>query len=161
VRELVSKNADFWDHPRPYLDTIVAKPVSDTAVKADAIAAGSADGGIFPSAPAEVKRVQQFGLPVYGIPEGSLGVTFNMSRTPLDDVRVRQALVLASDVDDVNAKAFAGAATPVDTWFPKGSPMYDPSLVQKTDNLKRAQKLIDAYVVERGPAKARHPVRHG
>jgi ABC-type transport system substrate-binding protein len=146
----VVRNDGYWDEPRPYLDRITFKAVPDLTVKADAVLAGQADLALFPVAGPDTKRATA-ALPSYGEPAPfNLSIWFNASRPPFDDLRVRKALVLAMDPKDLNLKAAAGEASMVSTWFPKSSPLVDPAVVQRTNDLKAAQKLLDAYVAQHG-----------
>jgi len=87
--------------------------------------------------------------------DGGQGVLFNVQRAPLNDERVRRALVAATDLTDSTQKATSGAAPIVDTYFLKGSPYYNAKVEQHTNDLKAAQKLVDQYVAEKGgPIKA-------
>jgi peptide/nickel transport system substrate-binding protein len=151
---VVTKNADYYDKPRPYLDQITFRSVSDTAQKANAMVAGQGDVAFMPTPNTDTATLASAGFKSNGVPQAaSITVIFNLSKAPYDDPRVRQALTLAVDQNDVNQKAQAGQATPTDTWFPKESPFYDASLKVKTNNLTQAQKLIDQYVAEKGPVK--------
>src|SRR5262249_49413880 len=82
--------------------------------------------------------------------QGSLALAFNTTRAPLDDVRVRTALLLAYDPADYNTKVNDGLLPIADTWFTKKSAFYSKSIKQTTNDLAAAQKLIDAYVAEKG-----------
>jgi ABC-type transport system substrate-binding protein len=101
------------------------------------------------------QRLSDAGFKAYGATSpNNIGILFNPSRAPFDDVRVRQALVLATDVDDLNAKAGAGLAPVVGTWYSKESPMYDASVKRPATNLAKAQKLVNEYVASKGPIKS-------
>src|SRR5262249_31327648 len=100
-----------------------------------------------------LQQMQETGTTVFGYPEagGGADIAFNLAVPGLDDVRIRRALVLATDSKDINLKAAGGAATMVDTFFAKGTPYYNPKVVQKQNDLKAAQKLVDEYVAQHGP----------
>jgi peptide/nickel transport system substrate-binding protein len=146
------RNPNFWDAPRPYLDSITWKVVPNATTGANAIISGTAQTAIQGTgAAAQAPRVKGAGGGVYFQDmAGGFTVLFNPSRGALADDRVRQALILASDVTDVNLKAYATLDAEASTYYPKGSAYYDPSLAAKTNDLKAAQKLIDAYVAEKG-----------
>jgi peptide/nickel transport system substrate-binding protein len=146
------KNPGFWDAPRPYLDQMTLKPVADQAQKANALQANQADLVLLPILDASTKQLQDAKYPSYGIlNDGGINAQFNVSKAPLDDVRVRRALTMALNLPDMNQKAALGTASIATTYFVKGSPFYNEKVKQPAYNLAQAQKLIDAYVAEKGP----------
>src|SRR5690606_37310617 len=75
---------------------------------------------------------------------------FQNENAPTDDVRVRTALTLAVDLDDVNAQVNEGAEIMAHTLFPADSPYYNgEDLRQQTNDLVKAQALIDEYLSEK------------
>jgi peptide/nickel transport system substrate-binding protein len=146
------RNPGYYGAPKPYLDQITFKPVADSTVKADAMITGQAQLGWFPILDQSVVKAQSSGIKLNGVVgPPSIGVTFNTTRAPYNDQRVRQALVRATDLGDLNQKAGAGAAKMTTSWFPPGSVFTDPAVKPTTNKLAQAQKLIDAYVAEKGP----------
>lgn len=81
---------------------------------------------------------------------GGTGLYLNMGSAPTDDLRVRQAIALAIDLQDANLKAADGNAEMASSLFPKGHPYYVEGLTQKTNDLTKAQALIDQYVAAKG-----------
>ncbi|MET0895191.1 MAG: ABC transporter substrate-binding protein [Acidimicrobiia bacterium] len=149
-----ARNPTYWDKPRPYLDSMVVKPVNDTNQKFVAFQAGQGDVANFSSTSTQIAGlVESTGAKIFGYPSvgGGADVAFNQKAPGLDDVRIRTALVLATDPEDLNLKAAGGTATLVETYFVKGSPQYNPKVRQVSNNLKQAQKLVDEYVAEKGP----------
>jgi hypothetical protein len=51
---------------------------------------------------------------------------------------------------DANLKSTAGASPLATAFYPQSTAFYDASVKQKSNNLAAAQKLIDAYVAEKG-----------
>jgi peptide/nickel transport system substrate-binding protein len=146
-----ARRSGYWDAPGPYLDGFTAKRIPDQTQKASAFQAGQGDIAIFSAPTIEIKALTATGTKLLGTPgDGGTAVIFNETRVPFNDVRVRQALVLAVDLKDVILKANGGLATAVDTYFTKTSQFYDPKVKQVTNQLAKAQKLIDAYVAEKG-----------
>jgi ABC-type transport system substrate-binding protein len=147
-------NPGYYDKKNVHLDQIIYKPVADTTQKANAMIAGQADLGYFPTPGTDTASLKSAGFTGNGVEQpASIAVVFNENVAPYNDVRVRQALQLASNQDDVNQKAQAGQATPTGVWFPTSSPFYDKSLKIVNNKLADAQKLIDSYVAEKGPVK--------
>jgi ABC-type transport system substrate-binding protein len=145
-----AKNPGYWDAPRPYLDTVVIKAVPDATQKANTLTTGAADIAFFATPTTQATQLMSQGFTRFARATGLVGIFFNFNRPPFNDARVRSALVLAADLDDMNAKATGGSAAVVTTYFTKDSPYYNPAVKQRTNNLAKAQKLIDSYVAEKG-----------
>jgi ABC-type transport system substrate-binding protein len=145
------RNPSYYDAKGVLLDEITFKPVTDTSQKANALIAGQADIGYFPSPGTDTKALGSAGFKGYGVSQGaSIALTFNLASAPWNDVRMRQAFQLAVNQPEINQKALVGQGTESTTWFPKGNPFYDKSLAIKTNDLAAAQKLVDSYVAEKG-----------
>ncbi|MET0198156.1 MAG: ABC transporter substrate-binding protein, partial [Rhodococcus fascians] len=145
------RNPDFWDNPRPYLDELRIQTSPNNASTVDAILAGTAAAGLLSTFDDAFARAEDAGLEtLYRLSAGGVGMFFNLNREPLDDVRVRQALILATDLDDMNEKGAGGNWPVIDTYFQEESPYFDPDLSQETNNLEKAQALIDEYLAEKG-----------
>ncbi|MET0354382.1 MAG: ABC transporter substrate-binding protein, partial [Plantibacter flavus] len=95
----LTRNPNYWDKPRPYIDTMVLKPVTDAAQKLSAFQLGQADFAYFVSLDEQVAGLKAQGATLYGYPPagGGADIAFNQSVPGLDDVRIRRALVLATD----------------------------------------------------------------
>lgn len=106
------RHADYWDSGRPQLDGMILKIMPDQNARLAALSAGQVQhAGIDTQGAEQVARLP--GVKVLRSPSDWLqGHLFNASRTPFDDKRVRQALRLAVDVQDVIAKGVFGAAVP-------------------------------------------------
>jgi ABC-type oligopeptide transport system substrate-binding subunit len=156
-QSVMERNPNYWqkDKGLPYLDSITFRGIGDPSQVTDALTTGTIDLGYISTAPDLAKRLKDQGMSfVRATTPDAAGATFNVSRPPFDDVRVRRAFVLATDAQDVINKALSGVAAPASgpgiAHFPEGHPMYDKSVTQKTNDLAEAQKLIDAYVAEKG-----------
>lgn len=77
-------------------------------------------------------------------PEPARGFIMNTRRAPLNDIRVRKALILAFDFDWMNKSLFHGKAKPITGTF-SNSPLGQTLKNTKTDkreNLKQAAELL-------------------
>ncbi len=156
----VVRNPTYWDAPKPYLDQITFKIIGDPNTVRDALQSNTIQGGVFgapaPDTTQPLLASKNFKTASVLI-NAAYGATFNQSKAPLDDVRVRQALTLAADCANISAKA-QGNLEPLGCGggkgvaaFPKSSPYFDPSVASPKPDLAKAQKLIDDYVAQKGP----------
>ncbi len=106
------RNPNYWEPGKPYLDEVVAKIIGQPAARVQALQAG------------EVDFINQFYMPnneyqtVRDNPKLRLMkatnapnldyLAFNVLRKPLDDKRVRQALLMATDRDYLLKNAWLG-----------------------------------------------------
>jgi ABC-type transport system substrate-binding protein len=149
------RNPNYWREGEPYLDTLITRPLDGSQQSADALTTGTADLAYITFLDTAARLDDTgFGSSGTSRPQG-YGASFNFSRAPFDDARVRKALVLALDCEDVNMKATNGegerACGKGTAYFPEDHPFHDPSVTQPANNLAEAQKLIDAYVAAKGP----------
>src|SRR5205823_575942 len=92
------KNKGYWDGPRPYLDKLVSKVGKDNATQVNAVLSGTVQLANGYTWTTDVTRYKKAGYKVYGTPmSGAALVAFNPNAAPLNDIRVRQALTLASN----------------------------------------------------------------
>jgi len=149
------KNPNYWDKPLPYLNQITFRIVSDPLVRANALISGDAQIGFYPVLDANTKRLSERSSGVNALGGSSSspnGLMFNPNVVPFNDVRIRRALMLATDFKELNVEATLGQEKPVvSTWFPRGSPFASNQAAFPKSNLKKAQKLIDSYIAEKGP----------
>lgn len=148
---VLERNPDFWDSPRPYLDSVrvVGVPLDQTTA-AQAFLTGEADMVFFPVTGA-INMLTGAGYePLAGDYIGGEGWLFNTAKPPFDDVRVRRAIYLALDLDAINAAAFGGTAPVNAGFFPEDSPYFDPSISYPTRDVEEAQRLLDEYFEEHG-----------
>ncbi|MEN9506545.1 MAG: hypothetical protein RI958_2471 [Actinomycetota bacterium] len=149
----VAKNADYWQGP-VYLDEVIFRPIPDPTSRKAAFDAGDVDlyytgdsGDIV-----EYLAQQEAGdvNVTIGAPSSPDVVMFNTRSAPLDDVRVRRALVMAVDIprlyDYLEAtgvkRPLSGPYADDSFWFAESNyPEYDPA---------GAKALIDEYVAETG-----------
>lgn len=73
---------------------------------------------------------------------GIWALHFNMAVKPFDDVRVRQALAYATDLDALCNGYYEGAHTPANSLIPKGIPGYNESNPVQEYNPDKAKELL-------------------
>jgi peptide/nickel transport system substrate-binding protein len=150
-----TKNPNYWQSGKPYLNTIIFTVLSDNPTAVNGILTDQFQLAYFSSSDASVIALTHAGFPVsQQLNPSAYGIYFQFAQAPYSDIRVRQALILAINPVDANTKATAGAA-PIaggkgTAFYPKSSPFYDASVNQKMNNLAAAQKLLNAYIAEKG-----------
>ncbi|SQE00864.1 Extracellular solute-binding protein family 5 (fragment) [Parafrankia sp. Ea1.12] len=147
--ELV-KNPRYWDAPKPYLDTLTFQAALDSNQRYNTLQTGGADVAV-ESNPVNFDKADKAGLPNTVLElSGGLFMAMNTRRAPFDDVRARQAVAAALDLDALNLAAYNGTGTPVDTLFSKASPFYSDTPLRKADKAT-AQRLFDELAAEGKP----------
>ncbi len=147
------RNPNYWDQPKPYLDSIVVALIPNAQQLLNALIQGEVDwlqldfsqiqraeeaskGGKFKVIKIEVNA-----------PERST-VDFNMRRKPFDNVEVRRALFQAIDRKRISADAYRGLAFPATGAIPEQfKALYDPSVNYEEMypfDPKKAASMLDA-----------------
>jgi peptide/nickel transport system substrate-binding protein len=142
----VERFDDYW-LAEPYLNEIEFRPVEDPFQRVNAMRAGDLDVAMFSSSPEAVTDQP----PGTNILSGSLGedretfLMFNQLRPPFDDVRVREALVRATDADQFvevignghyeRARGIFGPSSPwhVETEYPDHDPTGARALIDDVE----------------------------
>jgi ABC-type transport system substrate-binding protein len=101
-RLVVKKNPNYWQEGLPHLDEIVFRPIPDEDTRLASLESGDIDV-LQTLRQASVIRSREIdNVDGYETLGNTTGVNiFNTSKPPLDDVRVRKALVMAADQDQV------------------------------------------------------------
>ncbi|MDM8535161.1 ABC transporter substrate-binding protein [Desulfobacterales bacterium HSG17] len=96
-RIVLTKNPDYWQKGKPYLDEIVFLIIKDHKAKYNALVSGQAD--IMMSDHTSVKKLMKDSKFSTYIRDyvGATILVLNNSKPPLNDVRVRKAMALAWD----------------------------------------------------------------
>lgn len=155
----VTRNESYWSTPA-WADEVVFKPINDNTAMMAAFDAGTID--VFVTAgTADIASYKADGKSkvVSDIPAEPDIVIMNTSVAPFDDVRIRKAMVMSTDlnrvlefVEGVGVKELAsGPYSSKSYWYTKTDyPMYD---------LEGAKALVDEYVKEKGAIKCTYTGR--
>lgn len=133
------RNPYYWDQPKPYLDRVLVALTPSQQQQLNAVIQGEADWMQFTdfSLVEQGQAASKNGkFKVVKIemnaPERS-GIDFNLRRAPMSDVRVRRALLQATDRQRINADAYRGLAFPATSAIPEQfKDLYDPSVNYST-----------------------------
>ncbi|MFC4944327.1 ABC transporter substrate-binding protein [Pseudonocardia sp. GCM10023141] len=145
------KNSEYWDAPRPYVDKLVIKAVSDTQQRTQTLISGGADLAQVTS-PQYVAQAQQSGQRVADYPlNGAYLIWLNQRQAPFNDIRARQAVAAAIDMKAVNEAVYGPSGTVPTTLFDPSSPFYDASQTLYTPDRAKAQALFSQLAAEGKP----------
>ncbi|WP_081255225.1 ABC transporter substrate-binding protein [Pseudomonas putida] len=155
------KNPDYWKKGLPHLDAIVFHVIPDGSSRAAAferddvqvLRSGDADY-------ADLKRLaalpgvhaSEQGWELYS---GLAFLQFNTRKAPLDNPKVRQAILYALNRPFIVDNIFFGAGKVAPGAFASSSPYHDPQLPQYGYDLAKAKALIAESGVDVGAVRIR------
>ncbi|MWB97569.1 ABC transporter substrate-binding protein [Agromyces seonyuensis] len=153
------RNDDYAGDPA-YLDAIEVQGVADGTQRLNALISGQADI-VMNSDPALFAESESAGYvnSVYTF-NGGVGFMFNTAKAPFDDVRARQALAYALDLEAINSAVNKGTGGTPKTLFQKNSPFYEDIPLQTQDS-EKAQELFDELAAEGKPVEFAYTVFPG
>lgn len=146
----VAKNPKYWDAPRPYLDSMTIRTIPDRGQRLNAITTGGADLAS-ENAMSNIGQADAAGMRSEIVPTGGgqfMGM--NQRNAPFNDIRARQAVLLATDVEQLNSVVYNGENTVPETLFDEQSQFYTDVKIQDT-NKEQAQQLFDELAAEGKP----------
>jgi peptide/nickel transport system substrate-binding protein len=147
-RMVLEKNPDYWNKGHPYLDRISLKPLPDAQSRFASLQSGEAD--IIWDDEADADNIQKAQkdpkLTVHTYQgSGAAVAAFNTKVPPLDDVRVRQALVMALDRKKWSQAITNGLARPASNPYGDGSWVKCKDDGALPENVEKAKALIKDY----------------
>jgi peptide/nickel transport system substrate-binding protein len=147
-RLVLEKNPDYWDKGRPYLDRIVLKPLPDAQSRFASLQSGEAD--IVWDDEADADNIQKarndpkMKVQTYA-GSGASVYAFNTKVAPFDDVRVRQALVMAIDRKKMSQAFTNGLSRPATNPYGEGSWVKCADDGALPNDIEKARALIKDY----------------
>jgi peptide/nickel transport system substrate-binding protein len=106
------RNDQYWDQPKPFIDRIVVKVMPAAPSRIQSLLTGEIDFIQSTYVPAsDRKTIASNGstkLELSSMPPNALHGFFNVRKEPFNDVRVRQALLIATDRKYLHEKIFYG-----------------------------------------------------
>lgn len=138
-----TRHPDYWDKPFPYLDGMTFKVLPEENARLAALRAGQVDYALL-----SAQGAAQAGgakIRIMKAPYGWVAVhEINVSKKPLDDARVRRAMRMVVNTDEVIQKAVYGGGVPsgpITTGF--GNWFLDPrTLPYLKPDVEGAKKLL-------------------
>src|ERR1700681_642613 len=147
-RMVLERNPDYWNKGHPYLDRIVLKPLPDAQSRFASLQSGEADIIWDDEADADnIQRAQKDSkLAVHTYAGSGASVyAFNTKAAPFDDLRVRQALVMAIDRKKMSQAITNGLARPASNPYGEGSWVKCKDDGALPYNVEKAKALIKDY----------------
>jgi len=156
---VAERNPNYWQtapdgKPYPYADSIEFRPITDGGIRNNAIESG--DINIMHTSNAadiggKLKDLRDSGKLNMLVSEDQAETSFlqlNNTKAPFDDIRMRKAIAMAGDRDEINRIINDGLPTIADAPMPPDSPGYvkDPGFPAYDPT--EAKKLIDEYRAE-------------
>jgi len=161
------RNPDYWDQPKPYLDTLVVRFIPDAAARAIAIETGEVD--LAPGAPisySDLPRFEElphigFDTQGYQYANGISRIEFNLDRPFFKDLKVRQAFAHVIDRNVIVQTINYGYGSPiVGPINPHLTKWYVPDLPALPIDTALAEKLLDEAGYPRGVDGIRIKLTH-
>ncbi|MFZ2178389.1 MAG: ABC transporter substrate-binding protein [Rhodococcus sp. (in: high G+C Gram-positive bacteria)] len=146
----LEKNPGYWDAPKPYLDSMTIRTVSDANQRINTITTGGADLSSETNW-SNLNKAEAAGYSYEVAPTGGgQFIGMNFARAPFNDERARRAVSLALDLDAINTAVYNGNGEIPQTLFVEGSPFFSDIALKQTD-AEAAQKLFDELAAEGKP----------
>jgi peptide/nickel transport system substrate-binding protein len=141
-QSVMVRNPNYWQHNLPYLDELVMIDFADETSQTQALASGQVDAINLLSA-ASINAVKSAGKQVVISNGGSFSPwTMRVDLPPFNDVRVRQALRLTLDRQELVNVVFDGHGLIGNDVFSYYDAGYDHDLPQRTQDIDQAKSLL-------------------
>jgi peptide/nickel transport system substrate-binding protein len=144
------RNPDYWDAPKPYIDTLLVRVIPDGAARTAAFETGEVDiGGSSPVPAPDIERfaaLPHLGLETRGSEYGPTiyGIEFNLDNRYLRHVKVRQAIAHAIDPSVVLNVAWYGLGdSTLSIVSPTLKRFYNARVKTYPFDPNRAEQLLD------------------
>jgi peptide/nickel transport system substrate-binding protein len=140
------RNADYWDSPRPYVDTLQITSISDPTTGPDTLQSGQFDAVypiIFPLAKAKQQSPSSSNWKLL-VQKGGFHQVIYMRGdvAPFKDTRVRLAMKLIPDRKKMIDTVLAGFGEPGNDLFGKHLAYYASHLPQHDQDIEQARSLL-------------------
>jgi peptide/nickel transport system substrate-binding protein len=163
---VLDRNPNYWDKPKPYVDRVIIRFMTDAAARAAAFEAGDLDlGGSNPvplSDMARFKANPKFAVDdrVFAYPGSQFQMFFNLDTPILKDKKVREAIAHAIDIDAIVETVFYGYAKKSPSAISVAlAPFHDPSIKGRAFDVALSNRLLDEAGHRRAANGFRFPMR--
>lgn len=145
---ILDRNPNYWDKPKPYLDRIVIRIITDNAAISAALETGEVDitGDISLGDIDRLKANPDLGVEARNVPYSGdqRELIFNLDREFVKDQKVREAIAHALDLQGFADTVYYGYAqvspTPISPALTK---FHDPAIKPHSFDIALANKILD------------------
>ena len=146
----LERNSDYWVKGQPYLGRIIYRTIVDDNARVASLKSGDTDmvnGPPLPQIASLKKEAAQSGARFRVIEKGPFsynGIWLNVTKPPFDNKLLRQSLNATIDRNALANVVLQGNADAIYSFFPPGTPAYDPSWKVPPRNLALAKEKLQA-----------------
>ncbi|MDX6532358.1 MAG: peptide/nickel transport system substrate-binding protein [Gaiellales bacterium] len=145
VRASYERNADYWQDGKPYVDELEIIAISDPAARLNALLGGQIDEMTFIDFVQAKAHESDGNLQIINAAQPLCAPIYvQIDSSPYDDVRVRQALRLAINRQEMIDKVYLGFGQLGNDLFGKGFATYNDELPQREYDPEQAASLLKA-----------------
>jgi peptide/nickel transport system substrate-binding protein len=139
------KFADYWDSGKPYLDQVQIVDFADAAALVNALSSGEVDAAVdIPFAQVATVKANP-DLEILESEAGSwLPITMAVDQAPFTDARVRQAMRLIVDRDQMVQRVLSGHGRVANDMYGVFDPSYPKDFPQRKQDIAQAKQLLKA-----------------
>jgi peptide/nickel transport system substrate-binding protein len=142
TRSVFSRNPHYWQSGLPYVDTLTVLDFTDNVSLQDALLTGMIDAAGTLEGPQMATLATAGGVTTVTSTAGSIvPFTMRVDQKPFNDVRVRQALRLLVDRQQLIDSALDGYGTVANDVFSPYDPDFDHTLIRQAD-IPQARYLL-------------------
>lgn len=141
-QSVFTRNENYWQEGKPYVDKLVITDFADETSMVNALVSGQLDVAGSLSGDS-IPAVQSGGGQILVEKGGAFApFTMRVDQAPFNDVKVRQAMRLLVDRDQMNQLVFGGNALIGNDIFARFDPAYNTDLPQRSVDVEQAKSLL-------------------
>jgi peptide/nickel transport system substrate-binding protein len=148
---ILVKNENYWKEGLPKLDKVTFRIIPEATTRLAELQTGAVDimKKVEISQAQTVEKEANVELMTVGTPT-VYAIRFNVTKAPVDDVRVREAIGYALDMDTIIETVLGGYGARISTFQSEMSFGNDPSLPFREYNPEKAKQLLAEAGVQAG-----------
>jgi peptide/nickel transport system substrate-binding protein len=143
-RSVFTRNPNYWRHPKPWVDSVTIIDFSDNVALQNALTTGAVQAAGALEGPQIAALSATSGVTTVAAKTGAITpFTMRVDLSPFNDVRVRQALRLLVDRQQLIDSALDGYGVVASDVYSPYDPDFDSSL-HRTQDIAQAKSLLKA-----------------